>query len=285
MKKILIFASNPAGVRHSHLAKDHTLASYHDVHIELDQSNKNLEVVFKAQSITAFDLVYFRTSDNNKPIAIPLALCLKQLGTRIIDTALLHSISSSKSYQYALFYKIGIPFPHTFIAYADRMIKIESLLKKKLTYPFVVKAVGARKGQNNYLIKNKAELFTTLNNHEPEALFVAQEFIPNDFDFRVLTTGYVATLAYKRIRAKDTDSHLNNVSQGGSREIVELASIPKLVSVAERASKAIKREVCGVDIVLDKDTGKFYMFEANAAPQIDFPPALKAVRDYLEELA
>jgi len=282
MKKILILASNPGGVRHSHLAKGHTLASYHDTHIELDPIKKILEVHVKSHSVSDYDLVYFRTSDNYKSMALPLAVCLEQLNVPIIDTALLHSVSSTKSYQYALFYKKGIPFPHTFIAYADRMIKIEALLKKRLTYPFIIKAVGARKGQDNYLIKSKDELYTTLNNHEPEILFVAQEFIPNDFDYRILTTGYVATLAYKRIRAKNANTHLNNVSQGGKREIVDLKTIPALVTLAVKASKEVYREVCGVDIVIHKETGKPYILEANAAPQIDFAPALKVVREFLE---
>jgi D-alanine-D-alanine ligase-like ATP-grasp enzyme len=40
-----------------------------------------------------------------------------------------------------------------------------------------------------------------------------------------------------------------------------------------------------VDIVVDKETGKPYIFEANAAPQLNYAPALKAVREYLEERA
>lgn len=282
MKKVLILASAPTTVRESQLNKGHVLRSYHDMHIELDPEHRVLDVKSQKVPVTTFDLVYFRTSVNDRSIALPLAVCIDMLNVPVIDSALLATLSTTKSYQYAAFYKNNLPFPHTFIAYTDRLRKIEPLLRKKLQYPFIIKAVGGRKGEDNFLIKDKAHFFEVTSRYEPEILFIAQKNIPNDFDYRILTIGYKAGIVYKRIRDKGSDTHLNNVSQGGSREIVDPKTVSHLIKLAAKASSILKREVCGVDVVVDKETGKPYILEANAAPQINYPPALKAVRDYLE---
>jgi glutathione synthase/RimK-type ligase-like ATP-grasp enzyme len=283
MKKVLILSSFPDKPHHHRLSSGHTLRSYNDISIELEPKSSTFEIVEKNHSITDYSFVYFRTADDKEKMAIPLALCLNKLDIPFIDSALLAKQISSKSYQYAIFLFNGLPFPHSIIAFADKMKKMLPIFEKKLGYPFIIKAVGGRKGEDNFCVKNKEEFVHVMANYGEDMLFVAQEFIPNDFDYRILTVGYKTAIVYKRIRGKNTDTHLNNVSKGGSRELVDHAKIRKLCKLAEKASKLLKREVCGVDIVVDKETGKPYIFEANAAPQLNYAPALKAVREYLEE--
>jgi len=159
----------------------------------------------------------------------------------------------------------GLPTPPTFFA---APVVYAALFKQNppFTYPFVLKADDGRKGRDNYLIHSYDELVATLAKH-PGTMMIAQLFIPNDGDLRVLVLGGKVRLIIHRKGAED--SHLNNTSQGGKATLVSPDRIPRnVLRQCVRAAQLEALEVAGVDVIFDTGTGKHYFLEVNRAPQI-----------------
>jgi D-alanine-D-alanine ligase-like ATP-grasp enzyme len=62
----------------------------------------------------------------------------------------------------------------------------------------------------------------------------------------------------------------------------------KLRSDAVNAAKALNRELCGVDVLVDKNSGKHYILEVNKKTMLDegsfVPEKMRAVSKFFEEL-
>ncbi len=56
-----------------------------------------------------------------------------------------------------------------------------------------------------------------------------------------------------------------NRSLGASFGLTKIP--PKIANLATRAAKALKIEICAVDLVIDQRTGKPVIIEANEAPE------------------
>src|SRR3989338_5832335 len=93
------------------------------------------------------------------------------------------------------FLRVGedIPAPKTFYA---RPEILKGLFEKKplLAYPFILKADDGRKGRDNYLVNSYKELCERLSSTKSLDM-VAQEYIKNDGDMRVLVLNGNAQMA------------------------------------------------------------------------------------------
>jgi glutathione synthase/RimK-type ligase-like ATP-grasp enzyme len=97
---------------------------------------------------------------------------------------------------------------------------------------------------------------------------IAQKYIPNDFDYRLITLGGQVVMVIKRTR-NINETHLNNVSQGGRAELLEPASLePALINQAGLSAKLFQLQIAGVDLVQDKISKLWYCLEVNKAPHI-----------------
>ena len=119
-------------------------------------------------------------------------------------------------------------------------------------------------------------------------VYMVQNFIPNDGDHRIILLGYEPKLAFKRTR-KDDSSHLNNTSQGASAELIELTDYSdEVISDVVMAAQLVSREVAGVDVLFNKDTGAHVILEVNASPQLAtgvfLPQKKKILNDYFAQL-
>jgi D-alanine-D-alanine ligase-like ATP-grasp enzyme len=70
-------------------------------------------------------------------------------------------------------------------------------------------------------------------------------------------------------RQSTGQSHLNNTSQGGQAQIIDVATLDRqMLEESVQISKALGREVTGVDMIQDKHSGEFYFLEVNNMPQL-----------------
>jgi glutathione synthase/RimK-type ligase-like ATP-grasp enzyme len=151
-----------------------------------------------------------------------------------------------------------------------------------LSCPFILKNPFASRGKQNYLVESISSLNTIIN-QEKDVPFLAQRWVPNDGDFRLIVVNHKVRLAIKR--TSTAGSHLNNTSQGGSAELVELGSLDsQMLNDAEQLSKLINRQVTGVDMIVDKQTGTPYFLEANNMPQLSTGAFVKEKSQVLLEL-
>ena len=149
----------------------------------------------------------------------------------------------------------------------------------------VVKDKHGGHGNDNYFVQDSAELATILAKN-PQIRFIAQEFIPNDRDYRILLAGSQALIIERRGQA---GSHLNNTSQGGTATLIDPDDFPaELVEAARAYATWCQYEIAGVDVVMNVETGKYYFLEINSQPQIVtgafVPEKQQLIGQYLRQL-
>jgi len=219
----------------------------------------------KGYDIADFDLVVMRTVGKELECAIAVAHYLAAKNVRFTDSYTYTQGRGKLACSFACVAN-GLPVPQT--VYAKPKLLLEAIQNSDLEYPLILKADQGKKGKDNYLITSKTELQKALANcAKREIEVIAQEFIPNDGDYRILVLDGKPAFALFRQSAGKT--HLTNTSQGGTASKIAIESLdPELVTDAVHAAALEALEVAGVDVVVDKNTSKYYFLEVNRAPQI-----------------
>jgi glutathione synthase/RimK-type ligase-like ATP-grasp enzyme len=207
-------------------------------------------------------------------IAFTAALYAESHGMKVWNTELLQSRSTTKLSQLmrmALAGEYGAPA----VFALDHKLLAEQVQAADL-FPGVCKDVSASRGRSNYLVEDKTILAHILQSSSDKPMIV-QALIPNDgSDLRFFVTGSKVGLVIRRkgsAGVKDSlssaVSHLNNVSAGGSAELVEPNTFdPLLIQEVERVALVFGRELCGIDYIFDTQRQKYIFLEINGTPQI-----------------
>lgn len=204
-------------------------------------------------------------------IAMALARYTEKRGAKVMNREIVSFPAMTKLGEMVRMADKKIPMPDSFFV-RDKYLK-EMARREKLPYgfhfPLIVKSVAGSMGANNWLVHNFAE-FTEIVSLPLEQLVVVQQFIPNDCDYRVLVFGGKVCAVMRRSRQSD-DTHVNNTSAGGKGEMVSLEEFPEeWKDISLRAAAATnRRDIAGVDIIVDSETGKPYVLEVNKTPQIE----------------
>ncbi len=170
----------------------------------------------------------------------------------------------------------GIPVPK--MAIIENEETIDSAVKQvgnKL--PVVLKLLSGSQGIGVSIIESLASLksvLQTLWKMDPKLEVLIQEKIESEYDLRI----HVLTRKFNSPKPEDTDAVLlgymrrnrvkkdfrTNYSLGGTVEKTKVT--PEQEEIAINSAKAIGCNWCGVDIIVDKKTGKNYVLEVNASP-------------------
>lgn len=217
----------------------------------------------KGFDIREFDLVIIRHIGIYAVEAHAITLYCEYLGIKYTDEYLNRLLLDNKLSTEFLLWAQGVTnLPQTFYGPTDELVKKMDSLGGKA----VLKDNEGSKGRLNFVVSSPDEIRAITTEHAG-VRFVLQEFIPNDSDLRVLVLNDKPKLVIKR--SGDGSTHLNNTSQGGQAVIVPLAAIDEsILDVSVRAAQATKLQVAGVDVVINKETGKFSILEVNNAPQV-----------------
>ena len=160
--------------------------NYHNIDISI--SGKGTEVTLAdGCSLKDYDFIYFKSFFRYSEVASVIAYYLKQNDIKFVCSELLqHGIDSKLSQLNYLSYA-GLPIPSTLFMLKDKWVDSYDKVVEKFGLPFIFKSVDGSTGRENYLIKSEKELKDALEYHKLEGLeFIAQEFIPNDSDLRML---------------------------------------------------------------------------------------------------
>lgn len=240
--------------------------NYRDVCIWFDVGTIEVSLLSSGESLSVFDFVYIKSFFRYSEYAAAIAAYLDELQIPYVCTELRNHIALSKVTQFVRLSQAGIPIAKTLLMHSTNYTNHFDALVERLGVPFIFKSTDGSGGDENYLINSRSELEAAVTAY-PSLHFVAQSFIANDSDLRVLIVGSKIELIIKRTRAGD--SHLNNTSQGGAAELVSVESLPEAHhQIALRAAEAMGREVAGVDLMFESGSGNPYVLEVNASPQI-----------------
>lgn len=255
-----------------------TYTLFNEIRFYLD--NESAHITFpQVEDITQFDLVYFRSLKSNRYLYSAILTLYPHL-------PLLQSITptnaGSKLIQYCAFAREGLPFPKTLFLHNLFDNNIETTITQYIPYPIVIKDSQGSHGESVYLANNAQELENILTTCRTlkDKHFILQEFIPNTHDYRIVVIEDQAALIVKRTRQEKSPEWRNNTSLGATREILPSATVPKeTIDLAIQATKALGYSIAGVDIIINKDTGKASLLELNSAPQLK-PGTSEAIANY-----
>ncbi|MFA6518227.1 MAG: RimK family alpha-L-glutamate ligase [Candidatus Shapirobacteria bacterium] len=216
-----------------------------------------------------FDVLFFRTAKKHWQEVSWLVDEAKILGKIIVDPVVgsARPTDACKAFQMLQMLKAGIPTPKTLYGSLGYLL---TEAPKYLGFPVIIKGSGGHRGGSVYKADNKMELDKIMAELRPVEIaegrrYLAQEFIKNSGDYRVIVLGDKVLGAMKR-SAQVEGEFRNNFSRGGTVELAELDEETKKLCV--KAAKACGLWVAGVDLVFANDDKKRPMFwEVNRGPQ------------------
>jgi RimK family alpha-L-glutamate ligase len=258
--------------------------------IELFMHDTKISLLINGKPLHNWKTIYPRKVGAYRGLAFILARLSKKNRLLFIDRfheKIKDSSDAAKLVQIFNFAQNGIPIPKTYYsaAYSQKQIKNAA---KFLGFPIVVKQCNTSQGAGVLLAKTSLELKTAivklLGNKNRGAVFL-QEFISNDFEYRIFVVGNKVGAAEKKIRTTKNEFR-NNVYLGATEEFLEISKTPKnILETAIKASQVSSIQVSGVDIIERK--GRLVVLEANSCPSLTFDekisPELKSLAKYLAE--
>jgi len=249
------------------------VAHFHDLVFVFEAGKPRAFLLDEAHTpLDDFDLLYLKSYSGRKgndyvEHAHALAICREVAGLPFIGHEVAQAVSLTKLSQYAKLAAGGFPVPKALFIAPAELTQQYDLVAKTLGVPFILKDIGGFGGQYNFLVKDQQHYDHILAQY-PEISFVAQTFIANEGDLRVLTIGGKVRMIIQRKRSDDT-THLNNTSQGADATLLPLNTLDQQATdMAQRAAAVFPREIAGVDIMFEKDTNIPYLLEVNAGPQV-----------------
>ncbi|HSX31870.1 MAG TPA: ATP-grasp domain-containing protein [Candidatus Saccharimonadales bacterium] len=172
----------------------------------------------------------------------------------------------------------GVRIPKTvFCMDGQRFVRA---VTKELDYPCIIKHSDGTQGKSNYLVHSEDEARDILKS-EPHIAFIAQEYCPNDRDYRLLLTPSQQLVFERRGEA---GTHLNNTSQGGSAKLTHDHIPVEIVAQSRAIAKDLGLTLAGVDLMPHLETGEFYFIEVNSQPQLFTGALLEAKEPLVKQL-
>lgn len=254
----------------------------------------------------------FEISTNNT-IILPRLTILKNSRTKnflkefenrgffVINTLESYENCENKYTTYKVLSAENIPTPKTTVMTADDMERIQ----KKVnaiggTFPVVCKILDGKKGIGVFILDSYMSLKSTLETIfklVPNAEILMQNKIESDYDLRihVFNKSYVRQSNNKdnfeiigvMRRNKIDGDFRTNFSLGGTIESFELTEDQKKLAIDTAC--AVKCKWCGVDMIIDKNTGENYIIEVNASPgvkgitSVSEVPPIDYIFDFLKQ--
>jgi len=211
-------------------------------------------------SFLDFDLIYWRVG--SPKIRQIVALKANQNKIPFINSGYWrYPLLGEKSYQLYKVSLLGIKVPKTYLINAKNYQFSD--LKKNLGLPLILKKNIGAMGKNVWLINNKTEIEKIIKTSSSRE-FLAQEFLPNNGDYRVLVVGQKAIGIFKRI--PKSGEFKANIALGGHGEKVENQKISNhLKFLAEKICQALGLEIAGIDFIESRE--EFYFIESNSIVQ------------------
>lgn len=245
-------------------------SSFEDIELFLDKGKAKM--LIKGKPLENWSTIYPRKVAHYRGLAHILAHLAKEKNIYFIDKYHENAKDSSDAAKIIQTFRLGIKgvsIPKTYYCATyskEQMKKAASFLK----FPIVVKECDTSGGEGVFLAKNSKELEKNIKNLFSKSFkkeIFLQEFIPNDFEYRVLVTGDEVAVVEKKFRSKNEEFR-NNVRLGAREEFVNVDGVDeKIKKMAILASKTTHIQVAGVDVVENKN-GQPVVFEVNACPAL-----------------
>ncbi len=213
-----------------------------------------------------YQLLYVRSAFAHKsaaalPAIVNLAGQFEKFGKPVIDSGISRgNLALGKWHEYTKLKAADIPVPVTvpFLECSN-----EQLSNK------ILKWIYGMKARDVFFIGNRNEAEGILPKH-PFSEWLVQDYIAAEWEYKVVCVGFKSLPVVVKYKSKTNALGMDF----NSYSILKAESLPKVVDLAQKASKALARELVKVDIV--EASGRLYVLEVNRNPGLsDFERASK----------
>lgn len=212
--------------------------------IEINFSGDKAEILYEGESLPNYDCIFAKGSFRYAPLLQGVTALRQNTCYMPIDASAFTVVHDKFLTQLAL-QEHGIPMPRT---YQAATIDAAKSILKSINFPIIMKFPQGTGGKGVVYAESYASASSILDAltalRQP---FIIQEYIDTDgTDIRAFVIGdkVVATMQ----RRADISEKRANTHSGGSVEPVVLDDYVKKLAV--KAVKAVKAEICGVDLLI-----------------------------------
>lgn len=227
-------------------------------HIEINFSGENAQILYKGEPLPEYDCIFAKGSFRYAPLLQGLtALYEKKCYMPIKSSAF--SVAHDKLLTQLALQQERIPMPRT---YQAATVEAAKSIMKGMNFPIIMKFPRGTGGKGVVFAESYASASSVLDAltalRQP---FIIQEYIETDgTDIRAIVVGDKVVAAMQR-RADHSEKRAN-IHSGGTTAPLELDDYTKKIAV--KVARAIKAEVCGVDILMGAKGP--LVIEANISP-------------------
>lgn len=254
-------------------------ASIKDIKIDIIKDKINLTIENK--DITKYDYVWIQSGWTTSHMAYLVHLYLKynkvphnRTNTNVTKLSDIFFLASK-----------GISVPNTYFQNGLKITEKEiTEIENVCGFPCIYKILAGSLGVDVFLIESKEDIKRIVMKNRKFNKYIFQEFIPNEFDYRVVVSNNEPLSVCKRIRVKD--KYRNNVALGAKEVFMDIKETPKnVLEMAIDSARALRLKWAGVDIISDKNTKNNYVLEVNRRPGLTRKSTeIQALYSYLREL-
>lgn len=265
------------------------LCHYQDLTYEITAEGKPRILLPSGEDIAAHPLVYFKAYRRYPDHAVAIAKYLQYRHVRFIDYEVGNALSSTKLSEMFMLAIGGVLVPPTCLNMDGfRSISYEQLADK-LGPEIVLKDPASDRGKNNYVVSNAVEFAHAVKRLEHIQTVLVQKFIPNNGFYRVLCFGDEIVQVVHRTTSGHKNAlkrHLNKPYGSSNATLIPVESAnAEMISLALKAALTMGRNIAGVDLIQDMNTGIWYIIEVNYNPEmlggIDAKAKQQALSKYL----
>ncbi len=258
--------------------------------LEFTVKNNKLSVVDKmtGADLARYKTIYIRRWNTRCQEQATAAACYAQHhGVTVINSENTQLQSFSKLTQIAAMALAGLPQPDTYISSHRQIKNAFCRPHPRIPFPVVIKSVIGTLGDDNYLVNSVQELKAVLDSHL-NVEFMVQAFVPNVSDFRCIVLGNTVRMVIERIGQDKINDHRNNTSKGAKAVQRPVNEFPAdFLRDAVTGARCMGREIAGVDILVNAETGEHVLLEVNKKTMLDegsfVGQKMKVLTDYFLE--
>lgn len=252
------------------------LATFSDLFIEVDKDET--KVLVGGVDIKEFDLVYIRRIDHSLfPLSGSLAMCLDKLGIKYFDTRFREIGAGGDKFTSVVKLALsGICVPKTIFCARDKIVDEKERIASSLGFPMIAKDTQSQGNSGIFLLKNEEDFGKLLELREERlggsrVQFLFQKFLDMEQEFRLLVLGDRVAIAHKKDKRNYNNLVVTYDIPDLETEFVEVEEISdSLKAIAVKAAKALNVEIAGVDICVEKKTGRELIIEVNRGPGFEY---------------
>lgn len=262
---------------------DISLAQLSDLYFSISKNHIYAEIA--GIPVTEYDLVYFRKSGGGfRTVAGTMATCLKAKNVKFIDSSWGEiGPLGSKFTSLVKLSTLGLPIIKSIYVREKQIDKYKRRIANALGFPLVAKELAMQKGKGVYKIDCMEDFakLPSISAKGSNNQFLFQEFKNLGDEYRILVLGQkVGVWEKKIVTVKGEFRH--NVSLGAREEFLDLDKIPEdLANIAVDAARKLNLQIAGVDIAVDKNTGKYYLIEVNRGPGFTYDTKISPEMDQI----